>query len=189
MLFLPIVLIATQASKLYSFLLSLARYSAVDRTQLLVAVVKNIAVALHQILFYRPADESARVRLIHVGFAHPQKNTQHRKRYITKKKVNATPPWRPFEHPDFLYFQVFILSTRTRIINELNFFQTRRNETRRIRVEAHRSFLSKRPLTLKMDLVPQFFQLQFHLHLKSALDFVYFRVKKITYRNTTVNCP
>ena len=73
----------------------------------------------------------------------------------------------------FLYFEK--VRTRTRIIKEFeNFFQTSGNGTRRIRVEAHCYFISKRPLTLKVDLVPHFFQFQLQLHFKLALEFVNF---------------
>ena len=57
-----------------------------------------------------------------------------------------------------------------------NFFQTTGYRTRRIRVEDHRPFISKRSLTLKMDLVPHFFQLQLQFHLNSALNIVKKRI-------------
>ena len=63
------------------------------------------------------------------------------------------------------------------------FFQTSRNRTHQIRDEAHRPFISKRPLTVKMDLIPHFFQLQLQLHLDLALNFVNFEVKKLTPKN------
>ena len=101
----------------------------------------------------------------------PQPLWKLSERNVTKKKVNATPPWHPFKHTKFLYFEE--LRTRTGIIYELeNFFQTSGNRTRRIRVKAHRPFISKRPLNLIMDLVPHSFLLQLQLHLNSALYFV-----------------
>ena len=55
---------------------------------------------------------------------------------------------------------IWVIKNKNRILKELQyFFQTSENGTRRIRVEAHRPFTSKRSLTLKMDLVPHFFQL------------------------------
>jgi len=96
------------------------------------------------------------------------------------EKVNATPPWYQFEHLNFHYFEES--RTKTRIIWELeNFVQTSENRTRRIRVKAHRPFIYKRSLTLKMELIPHFYQFQLQLHLNSALNIVNFEVKKLTH--------